>query len=67
MSPLLCQLSYTATWRVLYEEHNLTRGRISVSTEGGLHLTGSGLVRMVMKAKQASAAAPESVFDEAAS
>ena len=33
----------------------------------GIHLIGSGLVRMVMKAKQASAAAPESVFDEAAS
>ena len=64
MSPLLCQLSYTATWRVLYEEHNLTRGRISVSTERGLNLNGPGLVRM---AKQASAAVPEFVFDEAAS
>ena len=67
MSPLLCQLSYTATWRVLYEEDNLTRGRISVSTERGLHLNGPGLVRMLMKAKQASAAVPEFVFDEAAS
>lgn len=34
MSPLLCQLSYTATWReVRYGGHNLTRGRISVSME----------------------------------
>ena len=34
MSPLLCQLSYTATSKALTcEEHNFTRGRISLSTK----------------------------------
>lgn len=33
MSPLLCQLSYTATSRELMWERNLTRGGRSVSTE----------------------------------
>ena len=34
MSPLLCQLSYTATSKALAcAEHNFTRGRISLSTK----------------------------------
>ena len=34
MSPLLCQLSYTATAKALAcKEHNFTRGRISLSTK----------------------------------
>ena len=40
MSPLLCQLSYTATSKELIcEEHNFTRGGISLSTEERQHLS----------------------------
>ena len=34
MSPLLCQLSYTAMSKALAcEEHNFTRGRFTLSTK----------------------------------
>ena len=66
MSPLLCQLSYTATSGRSLREVNLTRGGIALSMERQMQFKDPRLQELAT-ALAAWAAGRESVFGEGAS
>ena len=67
MSPLLCQLSYTATLRKeAAEDAHLTRGGIAVSMEDRREPSGQCRFPLVRTVVPAWVVVPESVFDEGA-